>query len=40
MRNKNFSFDFTEKIGKFVILRRDIGKVWSLCKLCRVGPDV
>jgi len=23
-----------------MIFGRDIGKVWSLCKLCRVGPDV
>jgi len=37
MRSNDFSFGFTENIGKFVILRRDIGKVRSLCKLCRVG---
>jgi len=27
MRSEDFSFGFTENIGKFVILRRDIGKV-------------
>jgi len=29
MRSKNFSLGFAENIGKFVILRRNIGKVRS-----------
>jgi len=32
MRSKNFSFSFTENVGKFMILGRDIGKVRSFCK--------
>jgi len=40
MRSKNFSFGFTENINKFIILRRDIGKVRNLCKLCEVSLDV
>ena len=34
MRSKNFNFSFAENIGKFVILRRNIGKVRSFCKFC------
>jgi len=40
MRSKNFSFGFTENIGEFVILRRDIEKVRSLCKLYGIGLDI
>ena len=40
MRNENFSFSFTENISEFMILRRNIEKVRSLCKLCRVGLDI
>jgi len=40
IRNKNFSFGFTENISKFMILRRDIGKVKSLYELYRVGLDI
>jgi len=37
MRSKDFSFSFAENIGKFMILRRDIGKVRSFCKFCGVS---
>jgi len=37
MRRENFSFSFTENIGKFVILGRDIGEIRSFCKFCRVS---
>jgi len=37
MRGKYFSFDFAENVSRFIILRRDIGKVRSLCKFCRVS---
>ena len=40
MRSENFSFSFAENIGKFMILRRDIGEIRSFCKLCRVGLNV
>ena len=40
MKNKNFSFSFTENIGKFMILRRDIGKIRSFCKFCGVSLNV
>ena len=40
MRNKDFSFGFIEYISKFVIFRRDIRKVRSLCKFCRVSLNV
>ena len=40
MRSKNFNFSFVESVGKFVIFRRDIGKVRSLFKFCRVGLNV
>ena len=40
MRSKDFSFGFAKNVGKFVILERDIGKVRSLCKFCRVGLNV
>jgi len=37
MKSKNFSFRFAKNIGEFVIFRRDIGKVRSFCKFCRVS---
>jgi len=37
MRSEDFSFGFAENVGKFVILRRNIGKVRSFCKFCRVS---
>jgi len=40
MRRESFSFSFAENIGKFVILGRDIGKVRSFCKFCRVSLNV
>ena len=40
MRSKNFSFGFAENIGKFIILRRDIRNIRSLCKFCRVSLNV
>jgi len=40
MRRENFSFSFAENISKFVILRRDIGKVRSFCKFCGVSLNV
>ena len=40
IRSKEFSFSFAENIGKFMILRRDIGKVRSFCKFCRISLNV
>jgi len=40
MRSEDFSFDCAENIGKFIIFRRDIEKVRSLCKFYRVSLDV
>jgi len=40
MRSKNFSFGFAENINEFMILRRDIGMIRSLCKFCRVSLNV
>ena len=40
MRSKNFSFGFAKNISKFIILRRDIGKVRRLCKFCKVGLNI
>ena len=40
MRSKNFSFSFAENIGKFMILRRDIGEIRSFCKFCGVSLNV
>jgi len=40
MRSENFSFSFAENISEFMILRRDIGKVRSFCKFCRVSLNV
>jgi len=40
IRSKNFNLGFAKNIGKFIILREDIGNVRSLCKFCRVGLNV
>jgi len=40
IKSKNFSFSFAENVGKFMILRRDIGKVRSFCKFCKVSLNV
>ena len=40
MRSKEFSFSFAENIGKFMILGRNIGKVRSFCKFCRISLNV
>ena len=40
MRSKNFSFSFAQNVSKFVILRRDIGKIRSFCKFCRISLNV
>jgi len=40
MRSKDFSFSFAENVSKFVILRRDIGKIGSFCKFYRVSLNV
>jgi len=40
MKSKDFSFSFAENIGKFVILRRNIGKIRSFCKFCRVSLNI
>ena len=40
MRSEDFSLGFAENVSKFVIFRRDIGKIRSLCKFCEVGLDV
>jgi len=40
MRSEDFSFSFAENISKFVIFRRDIGKVRSFCKFCGVSLNV
>jgi len=40
MRSKDFSFGFAENIGKFMILGRDVGKVKSFYKFCKVSLNV
>ena len=40
MRRENFSFNFAENIGKFVILGRNIEEIRSFYKFCRVGLNV
>jgi len=40
MRSGNFSFDFAENVNKFIIFGRNIGKIRSLCKFCKVGLNV
>ena len=40
MRSKDFSFIFAENVSKFMILRKDIGKIRSFCKFCGVSLNV
>jgi len=40
LRSENFSFSFAKNIGKFIILRRDIGKIRSFCKFCGISLNV
>ena len=40
MKSKNFSFSFAKNIGKFMILRRDIGEIRSFCKFCGVSLNI
>ena len=40
MRSEDFSFSFAENVSKFIVLRRDIGKVRSFCKFCRISLNV
>ena len=37
MKSEDFSFGFTENANKFIIFGRDIGKIRSFCKFCRVS---
>ena len=40
MRRESFSFSFAENVGKFMILRRDIGEIRSFYKFYRVSLNV
>jgi len=40
MRKESFSFSFAENVGKFMILRRDIGEIRSFYKFCGVSLNV
>ena len=40
MRRENFSFSLAENIGKFMILRRNVGQIRGFCKFCRVSLNV
>ena len=40
MKRESFSFSFAKNVGKFVILRRDVGQIRSFCKFCRVSLNV
>ena len=40
MRSEDFSFSFAENIGKFMILRRNIGKIRSFCKFCGISLNI
>ena len=40
MRSKYFSFGFAEDVGKFMILKGDIGKIRRFCKFCRVSLNI
>ena len=40
MKRENFSFGFTENISKFMILERNIRKVRSFCKFCKVSLNI
>ena len=39
-RRENFSFSFVENVGKFVILRGNVGQIRSFCKFCGVSLNV
>ena len=40
MRRENFSSCLAKNVGKFMILRRNIGEIRSFCKFCRVSLNV
>ena len=40
MRRESFSFSFAKNISKFMILERDIGKIRSFYKFCRISLNV
>jgi len=40
MRSKDFSFSFAENIGEFIILGRNIRKIRSFCKFCKISLNV
>ena len=40
MKSENFSVSFAENVGKFVILRRNVGQIRSFCKFCGVSLNV
>jgi len=40
MKSENFSFSFTENIGEFIILGRDIRKIGSFCKFCGISLNI
>jgi len=40
IRSKDFSFGFAENVSEFVIFGRDIRKIRSLCKFCKVSLNV
>jgi len=40
MRSKDFSFSFAENISKFMILKRDIGKIRSFYEFYRVSLNI
>jgi len=40
IKSENFSFSFAENVSKFMVLGRDIGKIRSFCKFCRISPNV
>jgi len=40
IKSKDFSFSFAENISEFVILGRDIRKVRSFCKFCRISLNI
>jgi len=40
MRREHFSSSFAENVGKFMILRRNIGQIRSFCKFYGVSLNV
>ena len=40
IRSENFSFSFAANVGEFVTLGRNIGKVRSFCKFCRISLNI